>query len=732
MPRAVGSEAGNVGLAYWVGQCLRRGVDALEDETDFLRARIRTSTPSERSSWLWRASFGAGLVIAEYFFLYRVLDRRDSAVALGVSWAVLFLLPKPIPRLVLVAARSLAFVTSIAVLSAALDTIAGVIPEIRPWTAVLWFAAMVTLLMWTLSSLRIRSRGVATSQVIPSSPVTASVEIPNVRFEHVGGSSQAKREIDAVAGNRFCPGGHGIVRNGVLLYGPQGTGKNLLAEATAGEFYANFHHVRCPELVSMGIGSTAGEIRRVFEMAAQKRPVVLFLDEVDSIGSRKQPQGVGTDAGGGGREHNAVTTQLMQSIDRYRSLEGLLIMAATNSLDGLDPTLIRDGRFDLKLRLDLPNQVEREAILASMLKTGAHASPTIAEIAKGTPGWSPARLRALIDRAILQAGGRPVTDEDIMAALEESGGKDRPQIEVVNWDDVVLPAPVVSDIKSILRLLAPGTAKQLGVPVPTGLALVGQPGTGKTLVARLIASQAKRSFYSITPSDVLSGAVGGSVKRLTEFFARAREHAPSILFFDEIDALFPAVTGYGSQHDIQLVEQALIEISALRSEHQVFLIGTTNDLSRIDPRILRGGRFSEKIEIGLPDEEGYRLRYTVLNHGPRAYRPARPAVIQLDPVKSSFSLIPLAGSQLGERALREIRTRTAGEIPVVAGEQPEAVPAGTQAAGWIAFRQGASRNGEQLVRVAFAPDAESAVDAVLVLGKNRAVREVAHGRPAGE
>jgi transitional endoplasmic reticulum ATPase len=598
-----------------VGQRLRRGVDALEDETEFLRGRIRTSTPSERSSWLWRASFGTGLVIAEYYFLYRVLDRRDSAVALGVSWAILFLLPKPIPRLVLVAARSLAFVTAIAVLSAALDAIAGVIPEIRPWSAVLWFAAMAALLMWTLSSLRIRSRGVATSQVVPPSPVTVSVGIPKVRFEHVGGSSEAKREIDVVAGNRFRRGGHGIVRNGVLLYGPQGTGKNLLAEATAGEFNANFHHVRCPELVSMGIGSTAGEIRRVFEMAAQKRPVVLFLDEVDSIGSRKQPQGVGTDAGGGGREYNAVTTQLMQSIDRYRSLDGLLIMAATNSLDGLDPTLIRDGRFDLKLRLDLPNRAEREAILTSMLKTGAHAAPTIAEIARRTPGWSPARLRALIDRAILQAGGRPVTDEDLLAALEESGGKDRPQVESVSWDDVVLPGPVLSDIKAILRLLVPGIAQQLGVPPPTGLVLVGQPGTGKTLAARLIASQANRSFYAITPSDVLSDAVGGSVRRLTDVFARAREHAPSILFFDEMDALFPSASGYGSHHDVQLLEQALIEVSELRSEHQVFLIGTTNDLSRIDPRILRGGRFSEKIEIGLPDNDGYR-RLLEMNFGP--------------------------------------------------------------------------------------------------------------------
>ncbi len=145
---------------------------------------------------------------------------------------------------------------------------------------------------------------------------------------------------------------------------------------------------------------------------------------------------------------------------------------------------------------------------------------------------------------------------------------------------------------------------------------------------------------------------------------------------------------------------------------------------------------TRKVEVLLRDlyQDGdrYYLRYTVLNHGPRAYRPAQPSVMQLDPVKSSFSLIPLAGSQLGDRALREIKTRTAGEVQVVAGEEPETVPAGGQAAGWIAFRLGASIKREQLVRVAFAPDSTSAVDAVMVLGKNRTVREIAHGRPAGE
>jgi len=525
---------------------------------------------------------------------------------------VLFLLPKPTPRIPLFAGRWVALIALLFNLDGAFGAVGKVVPSTRTWDgafAILWWVVAAVLVFWAFRALLPQGSQVASAQGTVSAVQAADdrwSNIPAVRFADVGGSERAKREVEIIARNRFADNAVGVVRNGILLHGEHGTGKNLLAEATAGEFRVSFHHVRCPELMGVSIGSTSAEIRRVFEWAAAHRPIVLFLDEIDSVGSRKQPQGAGTDAGGGGREYNIVTTQLMQSIDQHRHQDGFLIMAATNYLDGLEPTLIREGRFDAKVRLGLPGEEGRKEILAAQLAGLTWKKHDLSNIARRTPGWSPARLRSLVDRATLLANGNPIEERHLVEALESTGGQDRPAMEQVDWDDVVLPEQVTEDLKALIRLMEPGAAEGLSLSAPTGLILLGAPGTGKTLTAKLIESQSNRSLYSISPSEVLSGAVGGSVKRLSEIFARAKENAPSILFFDETDGLFPSTHGPVGQHDVQLVEQALIEISALKPEHNVFLIGTTNHLERVDPRILRGGRFSEKIEIGIPDVAGYR------------------------------------------------------------------------------------------------------------------------------
>lgn len=604
-------------LSYRVGWLFGAGLTTVAREAHYLTERTKTASPVERSAWLYRCVISFAVVGAEFVVARLLFDSRlDHVFSLPLAVGVLLVLPRPHVRWPLLVARAFVLVTTLSALERAHVWSLKNYPEtVRSWDSVYSLGSLVLMFglwIWVLFALRPRATTAAMAaggqQGEPAVAKTIAhwSNIPQVKMQDAGGAARAKAEILSIARNRLTKHRSSVVQNGILLYGPQGTGKNLLAEATAGEFVVNFHHVRCSELVGQNVGSGAERIRGVFESAAANRPIVLFLDEIDSIGSRKQEQGHGTDSGGGGREYNSLVTQLMQSIDQYRQMDGLLIMAATNYLDGLEPTLIRDGRFDARIRLDLPSELERAEILTAQLRKFRWKNHDLTALAKRTPGWSPARLKGLVDRAALCAQEKVIEERHLVEALESTGGRDQGSLEPVSWDDVVLPAAVVGDLRALLDLMKPGRAEELSLPAPTGLILVGPPGTGKTLVAKLIASQAKRSFYAVSPSDVLGAAVGGSVKRLSEIFRRAKDYAPSIVFFDEMDGLFPELHGQMNQHDVQLVEQALIEISALRPEHQIFLVGTTNYLDRIDPRILRGGRFSEKVVVPVPDDAGYR------------------------------------------------------------------------------------------------------------------------------
>jgi transitional endoplasmic reticulum ATPase len=375
-----------------------------------------------------------------------------------------------------------------------------------------------------------------------------------------------------------------------------------LARATAGEFGLNFEHVAGPKLLTRWIGATGENIQGVFAQAAARKPVLFFIDEIDSLGGGRQD--AISDPGGAGREFNNITLALMSAIDQYRTISGFVLMAATNRLDGLDEALIREGRFDVRVRIDLPDEATRVKILEAQLSKKPWKRFDLQEFARQTPGASAAKLRALVDQAANYAltDNRRIEAKDLQRAMDGNGGKDRPQLERVEWNDVIIAESVQQDLKSIIRLLEdPTRTHSLGLQVPTGLLLIGPPGTGKTLIAGLIASQTKRSFYPLTAASVLGGAVGDSVKRVAAVFARAREHSPAIIFLDEMDGLLPANNRYLAQHDVQLVEQFLTEISGLHAENNVFLVGTTNHPENIDPRVLRGGRFSEKILIPPPD-----------------------------------------------------------------------------------------------------------------------------------
>ncbi|HEX5481663.1 MAG TPA: AAA family ATPase [Terriglobia bacterium] len=432
-----------------------------------------------------------------------------------------------------------------------------------------------------------------------STPAPES-HVPKICFADVGGMEEAKQQIRDVVESRLHPekyARYGVVRNGILLYGPRGSGKTYLAEATAGEFKLNFHYVSPTRFVSMWVGETESSLRGAFLRALVNRPVLLFIDEIDALGSFRQKLGDSGDPGGAGRMYNNMTIELMQSIDQMREEPNFIVMAATNLIDGLDEALVRDGRFDVKVNVDLPDEPTRGKIFEAQLSAKPWLRFDLKEFARRTPGASAAKIRSLVDRAAVYAAqdDRKIEARDLERALQEYGGKDRPLFQPVEWDDLIVDGRVERELRTLIRLVGnPFAAEKLGLQAPMGVLLLGPPGTGKTMIGRLIATQAKRSFLPITSADITEP------KAITKLFARARENSPSLIFIDEMDSLVPANQGYLNQYYVQIVEQFLIEISNLQPEHNVFLVATTNHPENIDPRILRGGRFSEKIEIGAP------------------------------------------------------------------------------------------------------------------------------------
>ena len=485
----------------------------------------------------------------------------------------------------------------------------------RPWLMVIsvlgWWAAVFWIIFARPKTRRSAAGGSESHRRDRASDDKLKFSnIPPVRFSDVGGMEEAKDQIrqlvqarlDATKYRRY-----GIVLNGILLHGPRGSGKTFLAKATAGEFGLKFYCLYPTKLITTWIGETERALRNAFAEAAEQAPVIFFIDEIDILGTTRQTIGGNGDPGGGGRSYNSIAIELMQSIDQYRELPGFIIMAATNLLDGLDEALIRPGRFDLKLRIDLPDEVTRLKIFEAQLAGKPWRRFELQEFARKSPGASAAKIRALVDQAAAFAAdeGRKIEGRDLRRSFEEGGGKDRPLVQPVQWQDIVLEENVGRDLRTLIQMLNdPGRAEKMGMEIPTGVLLLGPPGTGKSMIARLIATQTQRSFYPITAADVLGGLMGESVKRVAGVFARAKEHSPSIVFLDEMDGLLPGNNRYVAQHDLQVVEQFMIEISNLQPEHHVFLVGTTNHSDNIDPRVVRGGRFSEKIEIGLPGPDG--------------------------------------------------------------------------------------------------------------------------------
>jgi transitional endoplasmic reticulum ATPase len=438
-------------------------------------------------------------------------------------------------------------------------------------------------------------------------------------FAEVGGMNGLKGELSDTIGRRLAFTGEAdayrIAFNGVLLHGPPGVGKTFVARATAGEFGLNLLCVPAGDLMSKDAGTSAQNVAAVFAEAARNVPCLLLLDEFDAIAGRRDD---GLD-----EESRRVVGQVLQALEEWRPVRDLVIVAATDHLDRLDPAVVRAGRFDRHIRVDRPDRRARRAVLKAQLSgrpTGDDVD--LDDLADRTAGLTPAAIVRVVEAAALRAF-RAVTETgapaaigqfDLRAALAGRGGTDRPSIEDWSWDGVILPEPVQAELRRLQASVEDrDQARAYGVRVPNGLLLAGPPGTGKTTVARVLAAEAGFSFYPQSAADLAGLWVGEAEAAVARLFARARDNAPAIVFVDEIDAVAgtrsEAVAGTrsGAGHQDRTFIGLLTEIDGLFERHGVFVVAATDRPEIVPPVLLREGRLSRTITLPLPDRAA-RLR----------------------------------------------------------------------------------------------------------------------------
>jgi transitional endoplasmic reticulum ATPase len=497
-------------------------------------------------------------------------------------------------------------------------------------------------------------------EVIPPEELTT--------FEDVGGMKGLKEEVrDTVGLMLEHPDDaerYGIDWNGILLHGPPGVGKTFFARAIAGEYELSLLHVSTGDLVAGIVGQSARNIEKAFETALQNVPCLLFFDEFDSVAQRRDSTP--------DQESRRTVNQLLTSLEAHRDERELLVMAATNSIEHLDPAVIRPGRFDRHIRIDLPDaEARREIFVAELDERPTASDVELNQLVTRTEGMTPAAISKIVDsaalevfRAATQSGEELKLDtEHLLTAIEHYGGQDRPTIEHWNWESLILPDTIKAQLQQLQSVIEdPESARRFGIEPPTGLLLAGPPGTGKTTVAKVLAAQARASFYPISGADVISKWVGESERNIRQLFERARENRPSIVFVDEIDAI-AGRRGSVETHDSH-VNQLLAEIDGIGGQRGVFVVGATNRPDQIDPALLRGGRLSRTIVLGLPDEAG---RLAVL----RLHTARMPTVgVRLDELAAATDGLSPADlrSLAQEAALVAMARDGAGETPAVVHE----------------------------------------------------------------
>ncbi len=414
---------------------------------------------------------------------------------------------------------------------------------------------------------------------------------------------------------------------GVILYGPPGTGKTLIAKAVANESGARFFSINGPEIINKFYGESEKALRETFDKASKESPSIIFIDEIDSIAPKREDTQ--------GELERRVVAQLLTLMDGLKSRGQVIVIAATNRLDAVDPALRRPGRFDREIEIGVPDKKGRKEIMQihtrGMPLEGKpeDREKLLEELASVTHGFVGADLAALAREAAMKALRRylpeidldnpiptevlekmQVNKEDFMNALKEIEPSSLREVTIevpnVSWDDIGDLEEAKKELKEAVELPVknPEVFERMGLRPPRGILFFGPPGTGKTLLAKAVATESQSNFISIKGPEVMSKWVGESEKAVREIFKKAKQSAPTIVFLDELDSIAPRRGLYASSGVTdRIVNQLLTSLDGMEAMKGVVILAATNRLDIIDPGLLRPGRFDKIIYIGPPNKD---------------------------------------------------------------------------------------------------------------------------------
>ncbi|HII16375.1 TPA: CDC48 family AAA ATPase [Candidatus Woesearchaeota archaeon] len=479
----------------------------------------------------------------------------------------------------------------------------------------------------------------STRLTIAETVAARAAKIPEISYEDIGG---LREEIDAIREMVELPLKHPEVferlgigaPKGVLLTGPPGTGKTLLAKAVASETESNFYAINGPEIMSKFYGESEKKLREVFETAEKNTPAIVFIDEIDSIAPKR---GEGSD-----QTEKRIVAQLLTAMDGLKGRGNVVVIAATNRPNDIDEALRRPGRFDREIAILPPDDEGRKEILQIHTRGMPLAKGVdIEAIARKTLGFTGADLGVLCKEAALKSlkpymqslkqyaikvptnilEKMEVTQQHFIDALQHVEPSALREVLIhkphVTWDDIGGLSEAKQQLRETIELplRRPDLFKKAGIKPPKGVLLYGPPGTGKTMLAKAVANESDANFIAVKGPELVSKWVGESEKKIREIFSKARQVAPTVIFFDEFDSISKARGSSMTDATERMVNQLLTEIDGIEELENVTVIAATNRPDLIDEALLRPGRIEAKVAIGLPDKEARKQILSIRTKG---------------------------------------------------------------------------------------------------------------------